>query len=429
MTGRLNHFQRTMLHWNDLHPYNAIVAVRLPALLVPERLARIINGTLEAHGLTGLSLNRGAGTFHYAGGSVVCEIKHLAGEKNFHSSLHSEIETQLNTAFVQTERFNPFRFFTLSEPDGFWLGVVFLHVIADGEAIMLLVREMVETYLNAGDELSFQPLNLHPQCRDGLLAHPKMLAKKLAALPALIKDMRNSSRRGCHRVDDFSNRFTRFTLDSKDVRVLVKTAKAWDITLNDLFLSLMLKCFSGLASDRLHHRKRREISIGCIVNLRKDLGLIGQRLFAPFLGSFVVTHGVPGDIGLKELAADIRRQTLAIKQGRLYLGSVLEFAFGRFMSSWFSPARQKTFYAKNFPLWGGLTNINLNAFWPQSSGGKPLDCFAAAPTGPVVPLVFSFMTVGEIMNVTISYRPAFYSEANIGQVVGIFREQIAQLKS
>jgi len=474
-----------MLHWNDLHPYNAVMVVRIPATLEPECLSKAIGGTLEAHGLTNLTLDRSRGTFDYQGGPVSCEIKTIATGENRQASLCAEIEAQLNTPFIHTGRFNPFRFFVMPEPDGFSLGVVYFHAIADAEAVVLLTRDMVEAYLNptssqlhsrnhpwhksagsvgpagpphpafspSGGEgarravegvgrhstslvrsflesssQSIKPLNPYPPCRDGLLSHPGMLLKKLLSLPALIRDLRSSARRHCRDADDFSNRFTLFALAPEDLEALLKTAKAWNVTLNDLFLALLLKCFSRLESNRLSRPRRRKLSIGCIVNLRKDLGLAGQRVFGPFLGTFGVTHEMPDGIGLMELARDIRRQTLVIKRNRLYLGSTLELSFGRFIFSRSSPEQQKKFYPKNFPLWGGVTNVNLNPIWPQSSGEKPVDCLSTASTGPVIPLVFSVMTVRDIVNVALTWRPAFFSEADIAQLKKDFLDLVGSCR-
>jgi NRPS condensation-like uncharacterized protein len=312
----------------------------------------------------------------------------------------------------------------MPEADGFSLGVVYFHAIADAEAIALLARDMVEVYSNPTSPIASTPLNPYPPCRDGLPSHPGMLVKKLLSLPALIGNLRSSARRFCRDTDDFSNRFTLFALTPEELNTLLKAARVWGVTVNDLFLALLLKCCSRLESNRLRRPRRRKLSIGCIVNLRKDLGLAGQRVFGPFLGTFGVTHEVPENISLMDLARDIRRQTVVIKRDRLYLGSVLELAFGRFIFSRSSPEQQKKFYPKNFPLWGGVTNVNLNPIWPQSPGDKPIDCLSTASTGPVIPLVFAVVTVRESLNVAITWRPAFFSEADIGQLKKDFLELV-----
>ena len=292
-----------------------------------------------------------------------------------------------------------------------------------------LIKEIVETYLKGNGRQSFKPIeNLYPDRRDGLFRHPWLLARKLATLPSLFRDMRNSCRLPYRDEKDFSNRFTFFALNSADLDSLKKTAKAWDVTLNDLFLSLLLKCFSRLESDRAREPRRRNISVGCIVNLRKRprFGSGGVRTF---LGSLVITHEIPGDISLMELAKDIRRQTLTIKRGRLYMGTSLEMTFGRFMLSWFSTERRKKLYQKYYPLWGGITNMNLNSLWAQPVNEKTIDCFRAVSTGPVTPMVLSITTVKDVINLGITYRPTVFSELDIGQIKGDFIEMLKRLKT
>ena len=57
MKGRLNIFQATMLRWRELHPYNAVHAMRIDAPLDAVRLSTLIEATLKAQGLTGFVLD------------------------------------------------------------------------------------------------------------------------------------------------------------------------------------------------------------------------------------------------------------------------------------------------------------------------------------------------------------------------------------
>jgi hypothetical protein len=131
--------------------------------------------------------------------------------------------------------------------------------------------------------------------------------------------------------------------------------------------------------------------------------------FGLFLGSFTVTHTVPEGISLRELTGDIRRQTLAIKERQLYLATPMELALGRFVLRLFSPERRRTFYQKNYPLWGGLTNMNLNVLWKQPKADGALDYVRGVSTGPVTPLVFSVTTFGDNANVGLSFRRTVFS--------------------
>jgi hypothetical protein len=421
MQGRLNAFQLSMLQWNELHPYNAVHVVRIPESLDLERLKQAITVTLEGKGLTGLTLDPSAGAYQYHGGPASAEIKLIGTDAPSAPGLAAEIERQLNTPFAQVERFSPFRFVVVPERDAFSLGLVYFHAVADAESIVFLLKDMVDAYRGTGNPGRVNPVERYPARRDKLLRHhPGVLATKLASLPASIRNMRRTCRPHYRDAGDLSNKFTRFSLSPQTLSGLIQAAKSLSVTLNDLFLAVLMKAVSPLAPDRAGPGRRRNLSIGCIVNTRRDFGVDGTRTFGLFLGSFVVHHEVPAGVGLADLARDIGRQTLAIKQRRLYLGSALELTFGRLMMAWFSEQRRRKLYQKHYPLWGGLTNMNLNALWPQPEESRPVDYFRAVSTGPATPLVVSITTVGRVANIGVTYRSTVFGAPEIERVKACF---------
>ncbi len=410
-----------MLQWNELHPYNAVHVVRLSEALDPERLKRAITATLEGKGLTGLALDRNAGRYEYRGGPSSAEIKVASLGSPSSPGFAEEIGWQLNTPFAQQEPFTPFRFVVVAEPDSFSLGLTYFHPVADAESVVFLLKDMVEAYRDTGNPSRVNPIERYPARRDNLLRHhPGVLARKLASLPASSRSMRNTCRPHYRDAGDMSNKFTFFSLSSQTLSGMIQAAKSLNVTLNDLFLALLMKAISPLAPNRAGPGRRRNLSLGCIVNTRRDLGLDGRRTFGLFLGSFVVHHEVPAGIGLADLARDIGRQTLAIKQRRLYLGSALELTFGRLMMALFSEQRRKKLYQKHYPLWGGVTNMNLNALWPQPEGSRPVDYFRAVSTGPVTPLVASITTIGPVANIGLTYRSTVFGAPDIERIKASF---------
>ena len=153
-----------------------------------------------------------------------------------------------------------------------------------------------------------------------------------------------------------------------------------------------------------------------------------RRTFGLFLGSFTVTHDVPDGVSLRELAGDIREQTLAIKRRQLYLGTPLELGFARFMLKFFSPERRRKFYPKNYPLWGGITNMNLNALWEPRGNGAPLDYLRGVSTGPVTPLVLSVTTVRDWANIGLSYRTTVFSADDVEKLQNHFMKQLTETR-
>ncbi len=418
-----------MLQWNDLHPYSAVHVVRIPVRLDDDRLRKAIQSTMAARGLSHLSLDRAKGAYSYGGSPGILEVRTIADREDPHAALFAEVERQLNTPFAPAERLNPFRFFVAPAGDSLFLGLVYFHAAADAESVVLLLRELVEACREGGAPASSPALELYPDSRAHLLRrHLKIVAQRLLALPMQIRNLRRSFRTSCRNAGNMVNRFDFFSLDAETFRSVVAAGKAWGVTVNDLWLALLLKSLSPLAAGRLRARKRRAISAGCIVNLRSALGVDSRQTFGLFLGSFTVTHEVPEGIGLRNLARDVQQQTATIKRHKLYLGTPLELGFARFMFNFLSPERRTKFYPKNYPLWGGITNLNLNSLWHSGPDAGPLDYFRGVSTGPVTPLVLSVTTVRDRANIGLSYRSAVYSAEDVAGLKGRFLEELAQLK-
>jgi hypothetical protein len=479
MTGRLNQFQKTMLQWNELHPYNAVHFVRMTGPTDLARLCHAIDKTLERRGVARLTLSRDQGTFSYQGGPASLDISIISGGNDPQQALTSEIERQLNTPFVLVGPFLPFRFFVLPDTESFTVGLVYFHAIADAEAVVQLLKEIVATYeglsgnpalgrsREASPQTSSPPLSttnsqpidpnlltstapiyrahteaenaaravstpgLYPPRYDNLLRHyPGVLARRLAALPRFVRNMRCSNRPRFQDPNDFKIGFRFFSLSEGNLSTLQRASKSWDVTVHDLFLTLLLKGVASMAPERARARRRKEFSVGSIVNIRKDLGMDGTHAFGLFLGSFVVTHPVPAGICARELAGDIRRQTARIKSGRLYLGTPLELATVRLALSFFSTAGMRKFYQKHYPLWGGITNMNLNALWPQQDGELQfLDYARAVSTGPATPLVLSATTVGRRVCVGVSYRTTVFSDEMIVRFTACFFDGLREMEA
>jgi hypothetical protein len=429
MQGRLNIFQKSMLQWNEMHSYSAVHLVRVHGVLEAARLRSSINATLQKRGLSSLTLDCERFTFQYEGGAANCEIRTIAGDEAPLRALVAEMQRQLNLRFDHTRPFSPFRFLVASAGDSFFLGLVYFHPVADAESVVCLLRDIVTSYLEEGTAGLSGSLDLYPDSRSHLLCrHPMVVARKFLALPAQARNLRQSHRAPSANGENMANGLACFSVAPENARALVAAAKSWGVTLNDLFLALLLKSLSAFSPARAQAPKRRKITVGCIVNLRKDLGLEGRRVFGLMLGSFSVTHAVPAGISLRKLAADIRQQTLPIKRHKLYLGAPLELGFARFVLRFFSPERRKKFYPKHYPLWGGITNMNLNLLWDPNAKGAPVDYFRGVSTGPVTPLVLSVTTLGDTVNLGLSYRTAVFSKADIENFRCHFHEQVDETR-
>ncbi len=412
-----------------MHPYNAVHVVRIPQALDSSRLTKVINGTLQLLGLTRLTVNARQGIYHYHDRAFDCAVQTVDGPESSRVRLQIEIERQLNTRFVLDAPFCPFRFFVVPDGDSFFFGNVYFHPVADAESVVRLMKRLVEGYRQETDLILTPSLELYPARHDSLLRQsPALLARKVLTVPSLIRNMRSSCRPSFRDVHDLVNRFAFFSLGIQQLGTLVAAGKALGVTLNDLFLALLLKSLAPLATSRMRATRRKKISVGCIVNLRKELGLDSQQAFGLFLGSFVITHLVPEEITVRDLAKDVGVATQQIKGARLYSGMPLELTAGRLMLHLFSTERKKKLYQKHYPLWGGVTNMNLNALWDQQYTEMPVDYFRAVSTGPVTPLVLSLTTAGDVVNIGVTYRSTVFSAKEIERVKNAFLDHLRQME-
>jgi hypothetical protein len=416
-----------MLLWNNLHAYNAVHCVEVPSTLDLVRLHDVISWTIEACDLTGLSIDGDAGTYQYEGGCFAGHITDITSEQNTLASLADEIRKQLNTTFVPEERMEPFRFFVQTSGASFYLGVAYFHAMAGAESIVLLMHDIVNAYLGRDKKVLSKPLDVYPPTYGGWLRrHPGVLIRKLINLPFRFWKLNHSWRPRYKDEMDVDNGFILFSLSAAQLKMLLGASKSWGVTLNDLFLAVLLKVFEPLKDHRAYSRKRRQFSLGTIVNIRKDMVVDSHRSFGLFLGSFVITHKVPEGISLSSLVKDVHDQTTVIKRARSYMGSPIDLAMAQRSLRFLSMERKKKFYQKHYPLWGGITNMNLNTIWPQTGESDQVNYIRAVSTGPATPLVMSITTVRDIVNIGVSYRSTVFTTTDMEFIKSRFLKLVQQ---
>jgi len=428
-SGRFNTFQRAMLQWDALHPYLAAHIVRMDGRLDAVRLRRVITARLQAHGLGTVQIDTTAGTFSHTALASDPEIEIIRADTPPLESLRLEVERQLHRPFPTDSPFCPFRFFAIPDADSFLLGLVYHHPMADAGSVGMLLLALAGD-LAAGDTPANIPrLETHPPRHDRpWLKYPLIFARNLASLPFRIAAMRRSHRPPLHDVEDMRQRVRFLALERRELDRLRATAKHWQVTVNDLLLALLLSALAPLAPERFLERRRRNLSIGSIVNVRHDAGVDSAGIFGLFLASFTVSHPVPEGISLADLAADVHAQTQRIKSRRRALLLPLELALSTRLMALCSTSGRKKFYHKNHPLWAGITNMNLNTLRTEKGPDGTRDYFRAVSTGPVTPLVLAVTTFADHMNLGLTWRTAVYSEADMDRLQAAFTGAVHSLE-
>lgn len=431
MEGRLNLFQRMMLRWRELHPYNAVHVVLIPAPLDRARLQACIERHLETLGLTGLVVDLKRWRFRYGGGpaNVDLSVRACAGDPM--GVLASEIERELNTRFPATPGAAPFRFVAVDAGGAFHLVLAYDHFVAGGDSIALLLRGIAGRYTGGAPAgAAAQPLEIYPATYRGLLLrHPLRVLGGLAGLPRMVASSRRSFRPRYADADDQYNAFTYFRLGPRALAGLRGAGKAWGVTFNDLLLASVLLALAPLAPERATQPRRRELALASIVNIRDDFGAAARAAMSPFLASFRVSHPLPAGIGLRDLVQAVHAQTARVKARRIDLLGLLALGVSALMWPFLSVRQRARFFVKHHPTWAGVTTLNVNALWSRGGGCEAqFDYLRAGPTGPLCPMVFAVTAVKDALHIGVSYRTAAFSKAAIDGVANEFVRCIESLR-
>jgi hypothetical protein len=422
MRGKLNLFQATMLRWRELHPYNAVHVVMVGQALEPARLKARIATLLESAGLTGLVVGR-RGRFEYRGGTATVDVSIFAGGDDVPRAVEQEIERQLNLPFAAEGAFLPFRFFAIDAGGSFHLGLAYDHFVAGGDSIAVLLGKLVNCYCAevAAAAAPWTP-RLYPHTYTRLFRrHAGDLLRGLRRVPALAASCRRSLRAPCHAGADASNGFMAQRIDAAGVAALVRAARQWGVTRNDLFLAMLLLALAAVRPQRSMAQRRHELGVAAIVNVRGEFEADATDTFGQFLASLRVSHPVPPGTTLRELAQAIHADTTRIKTEKLYLQTLL--ALGAVGIAWrlLRVDRRPGFLAKHYPLWAGVTGLYVDGLWPPARGSGPLpEYLRAVPTGPLAPVVFAITTFGSVMQLGISFRRADVNRELAAALAGEF---------
>jgi hypothetical protein len=413
LPGRLNLFQATMLDWRDQHPYNAVHAVALAAPLDAHALARAIDAELAHCGLTHFEVDRARGRYAWHGGAAETALEIVEPGDDWEASLARAFERHLNAPFARDGRIDPFRFFAMPVAGGCVLGLAYDHFVAGGDSIIVLLNAIADRY--AGDAGPDAPPRLYPRTHAHLFVrHPLRFARGLARLPSLAASCRRTIRPCYRAVDDGRNGFTFFMLDARRYTTLRRVAKGWGVTLNDALMALLLLAQASIRPPRDMRKRRRELAVGSIVNLRNEHREDPRATFGQFLSSLRVSHPVPDGITLEELARDVHRATARIKREKLYLTTLFAMAVDRAFARFQSPRQRMGIYAKNYPVGAGVSSLNVNALW---RGSEPAPLYVrGVPTGPLSPIVVAVTTSGDTLCAGVSYRTAAVSADDVARI-------------
>jgi len=417
---RLNIFQTLQRHWDELHPYNAGQILQLKGTGDPSRLTEAFHQTL--HDLKLGQVSVAGRLFVHEASNRPPVVREILG-----TTLEDFVSEEMNTPFHR-EHGCPFRPFVLNNSGSHHLGIIYHHWIADSASIRLLMREWFARIY----QLTPRSRKPFPSPAGGYWRHFGPAAAKWNLLTHVFRGVSWQSRmkRVC-RIEapgfhDFKIRFSMHALPDGLIQRVRLRAHGYGATVNDVFLAeIATVCRRHVPVHE--NRKRRELALGSIVDLRGQSTHTLEGAFGLFLGfsNIVLRRDVLNDPS--RLLDAIALQSRAEKQSHAAEASILRMLAGVIGLRMLKGDRRRIidFYRKRIPLAAGISNVNLNSDWPAVYHPDPLERYIRiSPTGPMMPLVFTPTTLGSTCHFGLTVREALIPPTHEDHIASDFLEAL-----
>jgi len=410
-TARLNIFQRVVRRWDQVHPYNAAQVLKIAGSADLESTQNAWRQSLLTLGL----------------GDAKCL-------PNLHVvppmlPLEDFLSDRINRHFAENPGQSPFGPFVLQQVDHHYLGVIYQHWVADSVSIRMLLEQW---FMRLHDPAAVQtapasapaggywryfgPRRVNWRLIDGLLAVPRWFGR--------LRRCRKIRTSGS---SDYGMRFARFDTPPGWIDRLRKFARDNGITVNDLFLAAIAEaCHRHVPMQ--HNRRRQDLAVGTIVDLRPESREDLSRTFGLFLG-FSTILCRPGDLAhFPRLVRTIASQMRLHKSRHAAAAGIVWLFAAHIVGRLVKPEKTFSYYRKHMPLAAGISNVNMNQTWASRYFPSPLlDYIRVSPTGPMITLTFTPTPLGNRFHLGLSYRGAVITPACAAAVAQSFLQRLGRL--
>jgi hypothetical protein len=422
----LNIFQRCIRVWEETHPYNAAQILEVAG---KADIGKISDAWNEVLGTSGLGVARVEGKYFCYDKAPPQEVAVVDPGLGLDGFITQEMNRPFDVAVAQGARrgtftMMPFRPFVLQMEGSHHMGVMYQHWVADSISLRMLLREWF-CRLHDPAKVTGRALDV-PHGGFWRFFGPKRTGWKFGSgVAALLRSTRQfkGARRleqagGAQHVDCSVHRLPDGMVDD-----LLAAARKRKVTLNDLFMAALARACD--AHGPAPRQSEKALGLGTIVDLRASSPANLENTFSLFLGFTALV--VPGEV-LRDpdaLLANIAMQNSRQKEQKAAQMSMLRMAAGYAQGRLLSRRQLEAFYRSYMPLWGGVSNVNMNRSWPAEYHPSPLVNYVrVAPTGPMVPVVIAVTTIGKRFSFVLTRRSSLVDESRGKQLAQAFVDEL-----
>ena len=462
--GRLNAFQRVMLAYSELHPYNAVHIYQLAGPLQADALQEALSETCRANGLGQVEVDRRAGQYRYLAPETAPgpEIAVLSAGEDLEGQVSTRVTVELNRPFARPRAY-PFRLSAVAGDGQHVVLFTYDHWIADSVGARLIMRQVLGRYLRASNKTGTgaEPDNVCsrravrneapvPLLLDVLGGDVPENAAPLELYPPTYRQAFAQHFRGWRRFrvvaqvlahwwrhrrawqvpftpeDDIATGFLHYTLPPDLLPRLHSFARRHELSIHDVFLAVLARTLSAAALRRDARPTPNVLTLGTIVDTRAEAQLPAADTLGLFLGNYMVRTPLCAADDLVELAQRISQTTRQVKQQKGFLASNVGFGLFNLIWPWVPKSRRAQHAREILPMSGGITNVVVRDEWMLTED-RILGFARAASCGPALPLVISPTTLRKQLNLCVTYRTAGFRHAEVEEIVAGIRAALDRI--
>lgn len=405
---RLNMFQQTMLHWDRLHPYNAVHAVRVNGPAKVDALRNAAWEVAKSADLGEFAVNTRHTAYEYRPLQHI-RVQEFAPGRSDEERLAELVAEELNTPF-HGDMHHPIRWTLFNEiaGKGHYIILCYHHVIADAYGIERLLAVVLRRYLGVPDAGEDKPLTTR------LTRLDRSLRPRASILDYVFGHIRLNNRhrqmRKVHKLPD-----ERLGGDATAVSVrtvpegllarLTAGCKRRGVGVNDALIAAMASAIAEQTPDRHTSRRRRHLSMATVVGARKHLPAEQADDFGVCLTSIVAVLRKP-DVSMDELVRDVARQTRVLKErpSRASAETTLRYFAVRWMWRLAALKHERRGYRRVFPICGAVSSVYVDNKRFAELAPQVTSYVRACPCGPVFPLILAPTMLRGRMELGLTYR-------------------------
>ena len=419
----LDGFQKVMLRWEEIRPYNAVHAIRFPAdFFTAEKLSESISSVLKSAGLSAVRFDKSRNSAAFLSGENPISAQRLVASEACITEL---MTNQLNVQYSKADDC-PFRFQLVDhhsaagKPDGQTLIVGYRHAIADAQTIVLLLKQIVDHYRTGA--VTGRNLTCHAPSLQTLFASETGIRSLLPRTQKLVSDLILSLR--CYRPQSNNLHSTQESCCVHPVQVetskLKSAAKKYDARVQDFLMAALVDA-TGEVFGRSSARQlavQRRLAVTSMIDLRRYADGSLDRTIGQFLGILAVRPRRNSVTQFSDLIAQVKQQNDTAIRRREFLWAINSMNLMAKFWDMLPLSINRNLARQLYPFTCALSNVHLSApIATEIQNGFIKNYFRAANLGVLVPMVLSNTTVGDHVNFCTTRKDAYYSEEEVRQIV------------